>query len=134
MLPDLTAVKITQIDLDFAKNYLKVDYDDEDNLIMALILAAKSYVQTALGFTITSEWPTTEEIPDELTVVALLLISHWFENRKFQTTITGVLGQEMGFAVSALLDAHKRPLKDYDEDPSTFTWNDLEYNSGEVIK
>lgn len=128
MLPDLTAVKITQIDLDFAKNYLKVDYDDEDNLIMALILAARSYISTALGFTITDEWPTTEEIPDELTVAALLLISHWFENRKFQTTITGVLGQEMGFAVSALLDAHKRPLKDYDEDPNKTTWNDLAFN------
>jgi uncharacterized phage protein (predicted DNA packaging) len=125
---DLTAVKITQIDLDFAKNYLKVDYDDEDNLISVLILAAKSYIQTALGFSITSEWTTTEEIPDELTVAALLLISHWFENRKFQTTVTGVLGQEMAFAVSALIDAHKRPLKDYDEDPNTFTWNDLEFS------
>jgi uncharacterized phage protein (predicted DNA packaging) len=113
----LIGVKITDLDLEFVKEYLKVDYEDEDATIQMLILAAKSYIETILGFKIEKEWTTSSEIPDELTVAALMIIAHWFDHRQMQTT--GTLGDEIRFAVTALTEAHKIPFKDYDETETT---------------
>jgi uncharacterized phage protein (predicted DNA packaging) len=106
---DILGKKINEVDLEFTKEYLKVDYTDEDNIINALIVAAYSYIETMLGYKIKDEWPITEEIPGELTVAFLMIVAHWFDNRQFQTA--GTLGVEINFAVSAIIDAHKRPLK-----------------------
>lgn len=110
---NLLSVKITELDLPFVKEYLKVDYEEEDMLISSLIVAAKSYIETMLGFKIKDEWPLTDDIPTELTIAGLMIVAHWFDNRQFQTA--GTLGNEINFAVSAIIDAHKKPLKDYDE-------------------
>lgn len=109
----LTSKKINELDLEFVKEYLKVDYEDEDTLIQSLILAAQSYVNTMLGYKVTERWSTTQ-IPDELTIACLMIISNWFDNRQLQTT--GTLGAEISFAVSAIIDAHKDQLKDYEEE------------------
>ena len=108
---DLLAKKINELDLQFVKDYLKVDYNEDDNLISAITLAAQSYVQTMLGYRITEEFTTRENIPDELTIAALMIIAHWYDNRQIQTA--GTLGVEIQFAVTAIIDAHKNPLKDY---------------------
>ena len=108
----LLSVKITEITLPFAKEYLKVDYNDEDNMIMALLVASQSYVDTMLGFKVKERWPFTSDIPAELTICCLLILAHWFDNRQMQTQ--GTLGDEIKFAVSAIIDAHKDPLKDFD--------------------
>jgi len=111
---DLLAKKITELDLPFVKDYLKVDFTDDDTLLTTLIVAAYSYVQTMLGFKIEDEWTTTEEIPAELTVACLMIVAHWYDQRQVQTV--GTLGDEIKFAVTAIVDAHKRPLKDQYED------------------
>lgn len=112
---DLLAKKITEIDLAFAKEYLKVDYEDEDTIIYSLVVAARSFVETQLGYKITDEFPTTEDIPAELTVACLMIIAHWFDNRQIQQV--GTLGKEIGFAVTAILAAHARPFKtEYTDD------------------
>jgi len=109
----LTSKKVDELDLPFVKEYLKVDYDDEDILIQTIIVAAQSYIQTALGFKFTRYILQGEEIPDELTIAALMLIAHWFDQRQLQTP--GYLGDEMSYSISALLDAHKDHMKAYDE-------------------
>jgi uncharacterized phage protein (predicted DNA packaging) len=106
---DLLGTKITEIDLAFAKEYLKVDYEDEDRMIEAIIVGAYSLIETMLGYKIKTEWALTEDIPGELTMACLMIIAHWFDNRQFQTT--GTLGVEMNFAVSAILDAHRDHVK-----------------------
>lgn len=112
-MADLTSVKVNELDLPFVKEYLKVDYDDEDIIIQTIIVAAQSYIQTALGFKFQDMLDKSEEIPDELTIAALLLIAHWFDHRQMQTV--GVLGKEMEFAVNSLLDAHKDHMKIFSE-------------------
>jgi uncharacterized phage protein (predicted DNA packaging) len=122
---DLLAKKITEIDLPFTKEYLKVDFPDDDRLLETLIVAARSYVQTILGFNVNDEWDTVEEIPAELTVACLMIIAHWYDQRQVQTV--GTLGDEIKFAVTAILEAHKRPMKDYIDEEDGLTWNELEY-------
>lgn len=116
----LNGVKITQLDLPFVKEYLKVDYDDEDRTIEMLIVASRSFIETMLGYKIQAHWTNHTEIPDELTVASMLLIAHWFDNRQMQTA--GTVGNEIKFAVTSIVEAHKDPLKDYDEE--------LDNNSG----
>jgi hypothetical protein len=53
------------------------------------------------------------EIPDELTIACLMIVAHWYDQRQIQSV--GTLGVEINFAVSAIIDAHKDPLKDYTE-------------------
>lgn len=116
---NLTGVKITQIDLSLIKEYLKVDYDDEDNLLNIFGVASQSYIETQLGYKISDQWPTESDIPDELTIAAIMIIAHWYDNRQLQTQ--GTLGAEISFAVSAILNAHKNHLKDYDPSATTTT-------------
>lgn len=99
-------MKINELNLQYVKEYLKVDYVDEDILILGLISAAQSYVNTMLGFKV----ETMTAIPDELTIACLLIVSHWFENRQLQQA--GTLGNEIKFAVNAIIDAHKEPFKE----------------------
>lgn len=110
---NLTGKKITEIDLAFTKEYLKVDYTDEDTILSSLIIAAQSYIDTMLGFKVKERWTYSQDIPDELTVACLMIIAHWFDNRQLQTA--GTLGVEINFAVTAIIDAHKDPFKEYEE-------------------
>ena len=105
----LNGKKITDIDLEFAKEYLKVDYNDEDVMINTLIFAAKSYINTMLGYKVEEQF-NYADIPDELTIACLLILAHWFDNRQMQRT--GTLGTEMAFAVSAIVNAHADPFKE----------------------
>jgi uncharacterized phage protein (predicted DNA packaging) len=102
--------KITDLDLTFVKEYLKVDYEDEDMFISGLIVASKSYIQTLLGYKISTRFPEPDDIPDELTIACIMIIAHWFDNRQIQQS--GTLGDEMGHAFSAIISAHKEPIKE----------------------
>jgi uncharacterized phage protein (predicted DNA packaging) len=104
----LTDKKITELDLLFVKEYLKVDFTDDDTLISTLLVAAKSYIETLLGYKLTS-FENFEDIPDELTIACLMLVAHWYDQRQIQTT--GTLGVEMAFAISAIVDAHRDHIK-----------------------
>lgn len=58
--------------LERVKEYLRVDHDDEDTLIQAMMLAAKQYLFNA----------GIEEKDNELyRIVVMLLVSHFYVNR-----------------------------------------------------
>lgn len=113
---DLLSKKITEIDLPFVKEYMKVDYTEDDVLIQSLILAAQSFIQTKLGFKFKDEYPVTADIPEEFTIACLMIIAHWYDQRQIQTP--GMLGDEIAFAVSAILGTHANasPYLEGDED------------------
>lgn len=106
---NLSSRTLNELDLPFVKEYLKVDFEEDDMLIETIIVAAQSYVQTVLGFKVNEFILNSEEIPVELTIAALMLISHWYDQRQIQTV--GTLGVEISFSVGALLDAHRNHLK-----------------------
>lgn len=109
----LTGKKITELDLEFVKDYLKVDFTEDDLLISGVILAAQSYINTMLGYKVSVRFPVLEDIPEELTIACLMIIAHWYDQRQIQSS--GTLGDEIKFAVTAIVEAHKDPFKEYVE-------------------
>lgn len=69
------------MDLDYMKNYLRVDSDltDDDMLIEALITAAKTYITEKTGRVYTAN--------DELFNVAVcFMVGHWYNKREVVPT------------------------------------------------
>lgn len=64
--------------LDEAKEYLKVEHNDEDILIQGLIVAAENYIKNATGI----EFDNTNELAK---LAVRLLIVNWYENREINT-------------------------------------------------
>ncbi|WP_300924838.1 head-tail connector protein [uncultured Clostridium sp.] len=63
------------IELKDAKEFLKVDYDDEDSIIEDLIIAAEIYLKSATGKDFTNE--------NKLAVLyCKVLINEWYNNRE----------------------------------------------------
>lgn len=71
------------IDLDTAKNYLRVDNQADDTLITTLIEAATLQVEEATGYTSTSD---SDEDP-RIEIAILSLVAFYFENRGTQAGI-----------------------------------------------
>lgn len=94
------------IDLDYAKNYLKVDFDDEqeDLFIQTLIYASKSFVETYLNRKLDS-FNEDGSYPGEIDVARLNLISQWYDARTIMSPRSNV--KEMEFVFSGLLDPHR---------------------------
>lgn len=117
----LTGIKIVDLDLITVKEYLRVDYTDEDNIISAFSVAAQSYVNTMLGFNVSDRWPSKTDIPDELTIVGLMLISQWYENRQINPAER--MNNEIDYAITAIIDAHKDNFKEYSPMPAAEVTN-----------
>jgi len=92
-------MKITNLDLDFVKNYLRIDHTEDDALLLLMIDSAKNFIQSYLNI----KFSEMEEIPDEFTIAALALIAHWYENREIQTNVQG----ELKYIFSGILDMYR---------------------------
>lgn len=75
-------MKVTDITLDTAKNFLKVDYNDDDELIEMMITASQSHIQTYLN----RKFDDFETLPDEFTIVCLGLVNAYYDNRSVLPT------------------------------------------------
>ncbi|QSB48769.1 head-tail connector protein [Parageobacillus toebii] len=82
------------ISLDEAKEWLRVDHNDEDNMIQMLIKAAEKYLKNATGNTFDS----SNELAQ---LFCLVLVADWYENRemigkvsdKIRHTVDSILAQ-----------------------------------------
>ena len=63
------------MDLNFVKNYLKIDFDDDDELINMLIATAKEYVINAIG--------NFDESKATHKLLLLNIVANLYENRSF---------------------------------------------------
>jgi uncharacterized phage protein (predicted DNA packaging) len=93
--------KITDLDLDSVKEYLRIDHTDDDNLLTTMLVAAKSFIQSYLN----QKFTDFEEIPDEFTIACLALVSHWYEKREIQSEKASK--NELAYVFSGLLDLHR---------------------------
>lgn len=94
------------IDLDYAKNYLKVDFDDpqEDKFIQSLIYASKSFVETYLNRGLDS-FNEDGSYPGEIDIARLNLMSQWYDSRTIMSPRSNV--QELKYVFEGLLDPHR---------------------------
>lgn len=72
----LKTLKLSQLDLEFVKDYLKIDYNDDDKELELYIQASFSYIKNNTRMSLEE----LDEKPD-LIVIALQLISHFYENK-----------------------------------------------------
>lgn len=61
------------MDLNFVKNYLKIDFDDDDELINMLISTAKEYIINAIG--------NFDESKTSHKLLLLSIVANLYENR-----------------------------------------------------
>ena len=67
---------LSDIDLDFTKQYLRQDSDDDDRIIQMMIDSSKSYVANYTGLTVDEL-----EEHEDVCLAVLLLIAEFYDNR-----------------------------------------------------
>lgn len=105
----LRNTKITDLDVKFVKEYMKIDVSDFDIEINLLIEASISYIETLLNKKIDE----LDYIPTELTVASLYLINHWFNTKN---PIGGKIkvSEEVAHTITGLIRPHYEYLS-YDD-------------------
>lgn len=91
------------IDINLMKNYLRIDFEDDDNdkMLTMMISAGKSFAKSYLRYS-EEEWQNT---PTEITIAVLAIVEHWYKNRGILTEDT--TKQELPFVFSGILDIHR---------------------------
>ena len=66
--------------LEEAKNYLRVDYDEDDTLLQSLMIAAIDYLRDAIDDFDTKV--TKEKFNKRAKILACVLLQEWYDNRE----------------------------------------------------
>ncbi|SIT90639.1 head-tail connector protein [Edaphobacillus lindanitolerans] len=98
-------VKITELDISHVKQYLRIEHDEDNHLLLTMLSASKNYVQNYIG----ADFNELQNIPAEFTMAALNLISHWYENRAIHID-KDTKASELAYVFSGLLDMHRANL------------------------
>ena len=92
------------ISIEEAKNYLRVDFDDDDELIVGFICASLEFCENHLQQCFDELYLTKEELPKSIKQAAFFMLSHFYENR---IAVSSVKMTELPLGVKALLDPHR---------------------------
>ena len=99
----IPSVKITDLDIQMVKDYLRIDHDDDDEFLNIILVSARSYIQSYLNL----KFDDFEEIPDEFTIACLAICAHWHENRQVQQESNGKGLKELSYIFSGILDIYR---------------------------
>lgn len=80
---------IMKISLDEAKQYVKVDGSEEDNLLTSFIMAAEEYLKDA-GVTNTEA--------ERYKIAVMILVAEWYENRGISK-----ISDELSYSLRSLI-------------------------------
>lgn len=69
------------VSLETVKNYLRVDFPDDDVLISIMMGTAKEYIRDGIG--------AFEETSPKHNMILLAVVAHLYENRQFQGQSSG---------------------------------------------
>ncbi|MDU4059461.1 MAG: head-tail connector protein [Pseudomonas oryzihabitans] len=97
------------IELSRVKLHLRVDHDDEDDLIQGYLAAASAYVEQHCDRTLVEANPTGPEqmlLTKDVEQAMLLLVGHWYANR--EAVVIGTIATDVPLAVDSLLWHRKR--------------------------
>lgn len=94
-------MKVTEITLNTAKDWLRVDYNDDDELIEMMITAAKGHMETYLN----QKFSDFEELPNEFTITCLSLINSYYDNRSILPEEKAK--QQINLIYGDILDPHR---------------------------
>ena len=72
-------IDLPEIDLDFFKNWLRIDHNLDDAELSLCLAAAKSNVQNVIGVEL------TEDSDPELIIVVLNIASYYYQNKTVGT-------------------------------------------------
>lgn len=99
------------VSLDRVKQHLRVDHDEENELIQAYLESALSYVEQYCDRQIIDPAPAEGEEPidpntqmlvtKDVEQAMLLLVGHWFNNR--EAVVIGTISSAVPLAVESLL-------------------------------
>lgn len=86
------------MELSVIKEYLKIDFDDDDRLLEMLLGAARRYVFDAVGY-------QPDESDERVKLLLLVLISDWYEHREYMeiTTKTQSISQKVRYTVRSIV-------------------------------
>lgn len=92
------------VDLEYVKNYLRVDFDEDDTFIETMIAASKSFVETYMNRSLDS-FSETGGYPAEIDMARLNLMGQWYDTRTIMTPRSNV--KELEYVFKGLLDPHR---------------------------
>ena len=81
------------MELSTIKQYLKVDFEDDDELILSMQKAAEAYMENA-GVTCSYE-------SDLYQLAILLLVTNWYENRN--AVLVGTVSNKLEYSLKHIL-------------------------------
>lgn len=89
-------MKISEVTLEMVKNYLRVDGDEDDLLLNAIMDASKKYISSYIGSSDLDQY-------DDLTIAFMCLVADMYDVREWKTnvannnnTVTTILGFHCG--------------------------------------
>ena len=89
------------VSLETVKNYLRVDFPDDDVLISIMMDTAKDYIRDGIG--------AFEETSPKHNMILLAVVAHLYENRQFQ-------GQSSGKIMRIISSMMLQERLNYEED------------------
>lgn len=99
----IPSVKVTEIDLEILKNYLRIDFDYDDVFLETILAASKSFIQSYLN----KRFDEFDELPYEFTISCLALCAHWYENKRIENKRDS---KESIYVFAGILDMHREWL------------------------
>lgn len=95
-----------------AKEYLRIEYSDDDYLITTIITAAHEWALSHCGHTLDKDPddPCSTEPPKKFKLGLLYLVHHWYENREL-VAMGNTIPREVPFTITAIFaQARRIPL------------------------
>lgn len=80
------------------KQYLKIDFDDDDKLLEMLMGAARKYILGAVGY-------QPDEADERVKVLISALVSDWYEHREYTLSTNGKqsVSQKVQYTVRSIV-------------------------------
>ena len=87
------------VSLELVKQWLKIEWDEEDGILAFLLKASQTHLKTS-GCVIPEEssddYPTYE-------LATLMLVSHWYNNRTGADDMNDILSKPLTFGIQDLI-------------------------------